>query len=178
MRPSAAISLLAAAGISATAGSSEALGAIRVPMCAAVIREMHGEIHKHRLRKHGEDEIYETVPAICLAIVQNYTLSRTEGGWTLRQRDTRIDDEIDPDPATFEHLVRAARGLPPWPTACPRARESRPAARPAPNVSAGACERVVHVAQMTLKQSCEAFTDALQQELSELMYRETYRRQT
>ena len=119
MRPSAAISLLAAAaGSSGTADSSEALAAIRVPMCAAVIREMHGEIHKHGLRKDGEDDIYETVPAICLAIVQNYTLIRTpapERGWVLRQRNTRLDDEMDPDPATFEHLVRTNRDPQPAP---------------------------------------------------------------
>ena len=46
-------------------------------MCRGVIREMHTEIHKHSLRKNGEDDIYETVPAICLAIVQNYTLTKT-----------------------------------------------------------------------------------------------------
>ena len=54
-----------------------ALSDVRVSMCHAVIRELHIEIHKHSLRKNGEDDIYETVPAICLAIVQNYTLSVT-----------------------------------------------------------------------------------------------------
>ena len=53
------------------------MGDVRTPMCHAVIREMHIEIHKHKLRKNGEDDIYETVPAICLAILQNYTLSAT-----------------------------------------------------------------------------------------------------
>jgi hypothetical protein len=42
-------------------------------MCRAMINEMHIEILKHNLRQAGEDDIYETVPAICLGVVQNYT---------------------------------------------------------------------------------------------------------
>ena len=60
-----------------TAVAQAAYRATRVSMCRAVVREMHIEIHKHKLRKNGEDDIYETVPAICLAIVNNYTLSQT-----------------------------------------------------------------------------------------------------
>jgi len=37
-------------------------------MCRAVIREMHIEIHKHALRRNGEDDIYETVPVRGVAI--------------------------------------------------------------------------------------------------------------
>ena len=119
-----------------------AISATRDAMCRGVIREMHTEIHKHSLRKNGEDDIYETVPAICLAIVQNYTLTSTpapSSSWTLLKRAKKLDDEADdgemPDPESFKHI-------------------------------------------MTLKKACEAFTDDFQQELSELMYRETYRRQT
>ena len=78
-------------------------------MCRAVIREMHIEIHKHQLKKNGEDDIYETVPAICLAIVQNYTLTATQPpkrSWSLRKRKTRLDDDDEPpDPASMEHLL-------------------------------------------------------------------------
>ena len=35
---------------------------------------MHIEVLKHNLKKDGEDDVYETVPAICLGVVQNYTL--------------------------------------------------------------------------------------------------------
>jgi hypothetical protein len=42
-------------------------------MCKAIISEMFIEIRKHDLRKDGEDDIFETVPAICLGVVQNYT---------------------------------------------------------------------------------------------------------
>ena len=107
-----------------------ALRDVRVSMCHAVIRELHIEIHKHSLRKNGEDDIYETVPAICLAIVQNYTLSvtaRPQTTWSLTKRSTKLDDEIEPSHDDLRHLL-------------------------------------------TLKKTCEAFTDDLQQELSELMY--------
>jgi hypothetical protein len=40
------------------------------------------EIRKHNLRKDGEDDIYETVPAICLGVVQNYTY--TDGALEFR----------------------------------------------------------------------------------------------
>ena len=112
----------------------EALAGTRVAMCRAVVREMHIEIHKHSLRKNGEDDIYETVPAICMAIVQNYTLIATpppHRSWTLSKRATKLDDAYDeapPDPSTMQYL-------------------------------------------MVLKESCMSFTDDLQQELSELMYR-------
>lgn len=115
----------------ATSTVKHALKDIRVQMCRAVVREMHVEIHKHKLRKDGEDDIYETVPAICLAIVQNYTLSATPPphvSYTLTKRAKSLDEEDDPDYSEFAHL-------------------------------------------MTLKQTCEMFTDDLQQELSELMYR-------
>ena len=109
----------------------EALSDTRVAMCRAVVREMHIEIHKHSLRKNGEDDIYDTVPAICMAIVQNYTLAATpppSRSWSLTKRATKLDDDESPDPSAFENL-------------------------------------------MVLKQCCESFTDDLQQELSELMYR-------
>ena len=87
-----------------------ALSDIRVPMCHAVVKEMHIEIHKHKLRKKGEDDIYETVPAICMAIVQNYTLSSgtvaPQRPWMLTKRDTKLDDDEDPpDASAFEHLM-------------------------------------------------------------------------
>ena len=47
-----------------------ALRDTRHDLCHALIEEMHAEIHKHTLKKNGEDDVYETVPAICLAIVQ------------------------------------------------------------------------------------------------------------
>lgn len=114
--------------------ASAALRHTRRDLCHAIVAEMHTEIHKHSLRKDGEDDIYETVPAICLAIVQNYSLSRTPAparSWKLAKRATKLDDDEAPDPASFAHL-------------------------------------------MTLKKVCEMFTDEQQQELSELMYKETY----
>jgi hypothetical protein len=51
----------------------------RPAMCNAVIDEMHGEILKHDLKKDGEDDVYETVPAICLGVVQNYTYELVDG---------------------------------------------------------------------------------------------------
>ena len=92
-----------------TPDAHAAFAATRVPMCRAVIQEMYTEIHKHSLRKNGEDDIYETVPAICLAIVQNYTLTPTKPpkrDWVLRKRTTRLDDEEGgPDPSAIEHLL-------------------------------------------------------------------------
>ncbi|KAL1510565.1 hypothetical protein AB1Y20_006866 [Prymnesium parvum] len=113
---------------------AEALRHTRRELCHAVVTEMHTEIHKHSLRRHGEDDIYETVPAICLAVVQNYSLTKRAApvrSWRLEKRAGRLDDEEHPDPASFAHLL-------------------------------------------TLKKICEAFTDEQQQELSELMYKETY----
>lgn len=117
----------------------EAISATRDAMCRGVVREMHTEIHKHSLKKNGEDDIYETVPAICLAIVQNYTLTKTaapSSSWALLKRAKKLDDEEGgmPDPESFKHI-------------------------------------------MTLKKACEAFTDDFQQELSELMYKDTYRKE-
>ena len=82
----------------------------RASMCRAIVREMHIEIHKHKLRKNGEDDIYDTVPAICMAIVQNYTLTATappHRSFSLRKRAVKLDDDEDAssDPATFQHLV-------------------------------------------------------------------------
>jgi len=88
----------------------QAIGAVRRPMCEAIVDEMHIEIAKHTLRKDGEDDVWETVPAICLAIVQNYTLVRTappSHGWLLDKRAVRLDDlePGDTSPADFEHLL-------------------------------------------------------------------------
>ena len=62
-------------------------------MCHAMIDEMHIEILKHNLRKTGEDDIFETVPAICLGVVQNYTFEAPDGNdarlWTLRRKVRR-----------------------------------------------------------------------------------------
>ena len=85
-----------------------AISATRDAMCRGVIREMHTEIHKHSLRKNGEDDIYETVPAICLAIVQNYTLTKTASStWELLKRATKLDDDEGgmPDPESFKHIM-------------------------------------------------------------------------
>jgi len=118
----------------------QAVAGTRGSMCRAIVREMHVEIHKHNLKKNGEDDIYETVPAICLAIVQNYTLTATpapSSSWTLVKRAKKLDDEAEedgpPDPEAFKHIMK-------------------------------------------LKKACEVFTDDFQQELSELMYKETYRK--
>ena len=96
--------MMGAARGSADAAAHDTRGA----MCRAVIREMHIEIHKHSLRKNGEDDIYETVPAICLAIVQNYTLAATpppHTTWTLAKRTTRLDDDENPDPSMLQNLM-------------------------------------------------------------------------
>jgi hypothetical protein len=130
----------AAASSALSKHEHEAIAATRDAMCRGVVREMHTEIHKHSLKKNGEDDIFETVPAICLAIVQNYTLTKTpapSSSWTLLKRAKKLDDEADdgemPDPESFKHI-------------------------------------------MTLKKACEAFTDDFQLELSELMYKDTYRK--
>jgi hypothetical protein len=89
----------------------EAVGALRdtkVAMCRAVVTEMHIEIHKHKLRKNGEDDIYDTVPAICLAIVQNYTLDKAaapNSPFELVKRATKLDDDDSPSPAAIVHLM-------------------------------------------------------------------------
>ena len=135
-----ALAVLFTAGLSLTGDEHAAIGTTRVAMCRAVVREMHTEIHKHSLTKAGEDDVYETVPAICLAIVQNYTMTKTPApasSWSLVKRAKKLDDMEDdgemPDPESFKHI-------------------------------------------MTLKKACEVFTDDFQQELSELMYKETYRK--
>ena len=87
---------------------TDAFQQTRVAMCQAVVREMHIEIHKHSLRKNGEDDIYETVPAICLAIVQNYTITATPAPhmtWVLSKRTVKLDDDDDPDPGALQHLM-------------------------------------------------------------------------
>lgn len=86
----------------------------RRPRCTqAIVREMHIEIHKHSLRKHGEDDVWETVPAICLAIVQNYTLHASpppERVWRLAKRTVRLDDEEGGgEAADFEHILLLKR---------------------------------------------------------------------
>ena len=88
--------------------ADEALRTLRPQMCEATIREMHIEIHKHKLKKNGEDDIYDTVPAICLAILQNYTLSATpmpKRTWSLTKRRIKLDDEDEPDPSMVQHLL-------------------------------------------------------------------------
>ena len=87
-----------------------AISTTRDAMCRGVVREMHTEIHKHSLKKNGEDDIYETVPAICLAIVQNYTLTKTaapSSSWSLLKRAKKLDDEEGgmPDPESFKHIM-------------------------------------------------------------------------
>ena len=87
-----------------------AISTTRDAMCRGVVREMHTEIHKHSLKKNGEDDIYETVPAICLAIVQNYTLTKTaapSSSWSLLKRAKKLDDEEGgmPDPESFKHIL-------------------------------------------------------------------------
>ena len=98
--------------VSATVSPLEAtaFSDTRDPMCRAIVREMHIEIHKHKLRKNGEDDIYDTVPAICLAIVQNYTLlpaSPPRRTWSLVKRAVRLDDDdaVEADPSTMLHLM-------------------------------------------------------------------------
>jgi hypothetical protein len=128
--------LLLLTAVAAVKEEVKALRDTRLQLCRAIVSEMHTEIHKHSLRKDGEDDIYETVPAICLAIVQNYTLSQTpapQRSWRLTKRASKLDDDEMPDPASFAHL-------------------------------------------MTLKKVCELFTEEQQQELSELMYKETYKK--
>lgn len=92
-----------------TPDAHAAFAATRVPMCQAIVQEMYTEIHKHSLRKNGEDDIYETVPAICLAIVQNFTLTKTKppkSDWVLTKRATRLDDDdTPPDAAAMQHLL-------------------------------------------------------------------------
>ena len=86
----------------------QALRDTRRQLCNAMVTEMHTEIHKHSLKKDGEDDIYETVPAICLAIVQNWTLTKTpppSRAWKLETRPRKLDDEESPDPKSFEHLM-------------------------------------------------------------------------
>ena len=88
----------------------QAYAETRHSLCNAVISEMHIEIHKHSLRKSGEDDIYETVPAICLAIVQNYTLRAGKPparAYTLDKRATRLDDDVDAqsDLGAIQHLM-------------------------------------------------------------------------
>ena len=82
----------------------------RAELCHAIIHEMHIEIHKHSLRKDGEDDIYETVGAICLAIVQNYTLSKHEPprrAYELTKRAIPIDDDEDAqsDMSAIAHMM-------------------------------------------------------------------------
>ena len=81
-----------------------ALRDTRHDLCHAIVSEMHAEIHRHSLKKNGEDDIFETVPAICLAIVNNYTLSKRPARWKLSKRPVKLDDEENPDPASFEHI--------------------------------------------------------------------------
>ena len=67
---------------------------------------MYVEIRKHSLLKQGEEDVWETIPAICIAIVQNYTLSHTEArGWRMEKRRVKLDDELEPDPASLQHVM-------------------------------------------------------------------------
>ncbi|KAG8462522.1 hypothetical protein KFE25_010347 [Diacronema lutheri] len=110
-------------------------------MCRVVIHELAAEVLKFDLRAHGEDDIYETVPAICFALVRAYKLAPAEGvpegALLLVQREADGDE------------VATAPGAPAPIAAGPSAVES----------------------YVRVKRECEHFTDRWHQELSELIYR-------
>jgi hypothetical protein len=49
-------------------------------LCRAVVDELVIETHKFDMLANGEDDIYDTVPAICLAVLRAYTLDAPEAG--------------------------------------------------------------------------------------------------
>eukprot|EP00936_MAST-01D_sp_MAST-1D-sp1_P000212 g212.t1 len=68
-----------AVGVTESARRAAQVASNQLALCRAVVHEMHVEIHKHNLRDEakGEDDIFDTVPAICLSVVQHYTFTRT-----------------------------------------------------------------------------------------------------
>lgn len=63
-------------------------------LCRAVIEELAVEVLKFDMRSHGEDDIYETVGAVCFAIVRSYKLapsSSSGGALVLERRDDGED---------------------------------------------------------------------------------------
>lgn len=69
------VSLLAALGLLALRPAMAEFEPLadQLDMCRVVIDELAVEVLKFDMRKRGEEDIYETVPAICLALVRSYT---------------------------------------------------------------------------------------------------------
>jgi len=66
-------------------------------MCKAIIREMHTELIKHKMREDGEDNIYDTAGmAICLGVVQNYTFEEDTATkvWKLTRKENPDEDAL------------------------------------------------------------------------------------
>jgi hypothetical protein len=57
--------LLLLTAVAAVKEEVKALRDTRLQLCRAIVSEMHTEIHKHSLRKDGEDDIYECVCVSC-----------------------------------------------------------------------------------------------------------------
>ena len=74
--------LLLVVGVTESDREAAQVASNQLELCRAVVHEMHVEIHKHNLRDDakGEDDIFVTVPAICLSVVQRYTFTRAHDG--------------------------------------------------------------------------------------------------
>eukprot|EP00466_Bigelowiella_natans_P007576 jgi/Bigna1/131608/aug1.15_g6316 len=75
-------------------------------LCEALVFELHTEIHRHNiLRKDGEEGILDSVEAVCLAVVQNYTLisisTETGDGYVERLKGQNSfgeeEDQLSPE---------------------------------------------------------------------------------
>jgi hypothetical protein len=111
-------------------------------LCRAIVDELVVETHKFDMLANGEDDIYDTVPAICLAVLRAYTLGAPGGDVAdAASRPRKLlklsADELD---------ERASQSL------------------------GGAAEDQV-LAMLEIKRGCDAFTDEWQQELSEAIYK-------
>lgn len=66
---------------------------VECAMCEAVLTEMYEEVERHNMTEKGEDHVWETANAICLAVLQKYTLNLTSP--TLSRKLPSGDDEHD-----------------------------------------------------------------------------------
>lgn len=82
-----------------------------ITLCQAIVHELHVEIRKFDMRQRGEEDIYDTVPAICLALVRGYTYQEPNNDgvpWRL-VKQPEADDDAGYEPAPSVEAMLAIK---------------------------------------------------------------------